>query len=74
MSKTKNGRVRYELKPLCCDGTSHVFFTLIGKLAALVTPPRLNIIRFYGVFAPHSNLRGASTPHHAMGMGSDRNY
>jgi hypothetical protein len=61
---TKNGQVRYELKTPYRDGTTHVFFTpidFIGKLAALVPPPRLNLTRFYGVFAPNSNLRAVVT-------------
>tara|TARA_R110000868_G_scaffold130531_1_gene340230 strand:+ start:156 stop:659 length:504 start_codon:yes stop_codon:yes gene_type:complete len=33
----------------------------IGKLAALIPPPRLNLIRFFGVFAPNSNLRAQVT-------------
>jgi hypothetical protein len=46
------------------DGTTHVFFDpidFIGKLAALIPPPRLNLTRFYGVFAPNSNLRAQVT-------------
>jgi ribosomal protein S27E len=64
LSMTKNGQVRYELKTPYRDGTTHVFFTpidFIGKLAALVPPPRLNLTRFYGVFAPNSNLRAVVT-------------
>ena len=41
-----------------------MFFTpldLIGKLAALVPPPRLNLTRFYGVFAPNSKVRAEVT-------------
>ena len=33
----------------------------IGKLAALIPPPRLNLTRFFGVFAPNSNLRAQVT-------------
>jgi hypothetical protein len=61
---TNAGKVRYELKTPYKDGTTHVFlspFDFIGKLAALVPPPRLNLIRFYGVFAPNSNLRAQVT-------------
>jgi hypothetical protein len=31
----------------------------ISKLAALVPLPRVNLIRFHGVFAPHSQYRAA---------------
>jgi hypothetical protein len=51
--------VRYELKIPYRDGTTHVFFDpidFVGKLVALIPPPRLNLTRFFGVFAPNSNL------------------
>jgi hypothetical protein len=54
-SITDHGKVRYELKAPYRDGTNHVFFDptdFIGTLAALIPPPRLNLIRFFGVFAP----------------------
>ena len=43
---------------------NHSFFSsidFIGKLAALVPPPRLNLPRFYGVFAPNANVRAEVT-------------
>jgi len=68
---TQHGKVRYELKTPYHDGTTHVFFDpvdFIGKLAALIPPPRLNLTRFFGVhvpalwvFAPNSNLRAQVT-------------
>jgi len=61
---TDHGKVRYELKTPYRDGTTHVFFDpidFIGKLAALIPPPRLNLTRFFGVFAPNSNLRAQVT-------------
>ena len=64
LSLTTTGNVRYELKTPYTDGTTHVFFSpidFISKLAALVPPPRLNLTRFYGVFAPNSNLRAKVT-------------
>jgi hypothetical protein len=51
--------LRYELKAPYRDGTTHVFFDpldFIGKLAALILPPRINLTRFFGVFAPNSDL------------------
>jgi hypothetical protein len=56
--------VRYELKTSHHDGTSHVFFDpidFIGKLVALIPPPRINLTRFFGMFAPNSNLRAQVT-------------
>ena len=64
LSMTDHGKVRYELKTPYRDGTTHVFFEpldFIGKLVALIPPPRLNLTRFYGVFAPNSNLRAQIT-------------
>lgn len=64
LSMTDHGKVRYELKTPYRDGTTHVFFDpldFIGKLAALIPPPRLNLTRFYGTFAPNSNLRALVT-------------
>ncbi|MCP3865908.1 MAG: IS91 family transposase [Aestuariibacter sp.] len=64
LSMTQHEKVRYELKTPYRDGTTHVFFNpldFIGKLAALIPPPRLNLTRFFGVFAPNSNLRAQVT-------------
>jgi hypothetical protein len=64
LSMTQHGKVRYELKTPYRNGTTHVFFEpldFIGKLAALIPPPRLNLTRFFGVFAPNSNLRAQVT-------------
>jgi hypothetical protein len=64
LNMTQHGQVRYELKTPYRDGTTHVFFSpvdFIGKLAALIPPPRLNLTRFFGVFAPNSNLRAQVT-------------
>jgi len=64
LSLTTTGNVRYELKTPYTDGTTHVFFhplDFIGKLAALVQPPRLNLTRFYGVFVLNANVRAEVT-------------
>ena len=34
----------------------------IARLAALVPRPRVNLIRYYGVFAPNSRFRSRVTP------------
>jgi hypothetical protein len=42
------------------DGTTHLFFTgleLLRRVASLVPPPRSNLTRFHGVFAPGAKLR-----------------
>jgi hypothetical protein len=65
LSLTSQGYIRYELKTPYRNGTTHVLFEpldLISKLAALVPAPRVNLTRFHGVFAPHSQYRGIITP------------
>ena len=37
----------------------------MARLAALVPPPRHPLIRFHGVFAPHSSWRAGVVPHPA---------
>ncbi len=60
LSLTPNGNVRYQLKTPHRDRTTHVIFEpldFIARLAALVPKPRVNLIRFHGVFAPNSRYR-----------------
>jgi len=59
------GKVRYELKTAYRDGTTHVIFSpldFIARLASLVPPPRVNLTRFHGVFAPNSWYRRLIIP------------
>ncbi|WP_420718352.1 transposase [Pyxidicoccus sp. MSG2] len=47
------------------DGTTHLLFTgleLLRRLASLVPPPRANLTRFHGVFAPGAKLRPFLVP------------
>ena len=46
---------------------------LIEKLAVLIPPPRVNLVRFLGVFAPGSKLRALVVPEPpaAAGHGHD---
>ena len=47
------------------DGTSHVVLSpmeFMGRLAALVPKPRVNLTRFRGVFSPRSGLRAHVVP------------
>jgi hypothetical protein len=65
LSLTANGNVRYQLKTPYRDGTTHVIFEpldFIARLVALVPKPRVNLIRFHGVFAPNSAHRARVTP------------
>ena len=62
---TRNGQVRYQLKTPWRNGTTHVIFEpldFIARLVSLVPKPRVNLIRFHGVFAPNSQYRAKITP------------
>ena len=62
---TARGEIGYTLKTPYRDGTTHFIFEpldFIARLAALVPPPRLNLTRFHGVFAPNSPYRARITP------------
>jgi len=65
LSRLPDGRVLYRLRHRWRDGTSHVIFDpldLIGKLAALVPPPRFNLVRYHGTLAPSSRWRSSIVP------------
>jgi len=65
LSKLPDGRVIYQLRHRWRNGATHMIFEpldLIGKLAALVPPPRFNLIRYHGVLAPASRLRSSVVP------------
>jgi len=60
-----DGRLLYRLKKRWRDGTTHVIFEpmeLMEKLAALVPPPRFNMVRNHGVLAPSAAWRRAVVP------------
>jgi len=65
LSLLPDGRLLYRLKRRWRDGTTHVIYEpleLMERLAALVHPPRFNITRFYGIFAPSASLRPLVIP------------
>jgi hypothetical protein len=54
LSRLADGRVLYRLKRRWRDGTTHVLFEpvdFLGRLAALVPPPRAHLVRYHGVLA-----------------------
>ena len=60
-----NGNLIYALKTPYDNGTTHVVLSpmeFIGRLAALVPRPRVNLTRFHGVFSPNSKLREKVVP------------
>ncbi len=55
----------FALKTPWSDGTTHLLLSpdeLIEKLVALVPPPRLNLVRYHGVLAPHAADRWRIVP------------
>jgi hypothetical protein len=76
LSLFADGRVAYGLRHPWRDGTTHVVFDpldFVGKLAALVPPPRRNTVRYHGVLSAAARLRSrivpAGTPPAAAGPG-----
>ena len=65
LSQSADGRLIYQLKQRWRDGTTHVGFEpleLLEKLAALVPPPRVNLVRYHGVLAPAARHRARVVP------------
>ena len=64
LSKAADGKVRYTMKRVI-RGKQDLVMTgleLVEKLAVLVPPPRVNLVRYHGVFAPGSKLRSMVVP------------
>jgi len=60
LTLTEEDKVAYRLKVPFRNGVTHVIFEpedFITKLSALIPPPRANLTRYFGVFAPASRLR-----------------
>ena len=65
LSRNAEGQVVLRLKSAYRDGTTHIVMhpqEFMQRLAALVPRPRLHLIRFHGVLAPHAKLRAAVVP------------
>ncbi|MFN0062832.1 MAG: transposase, partial [Myxococcaceae bacterium] len=65
LSQLPNGDLAYRMKRPSASG-AHVLvlspLALLRKLAALVPPPRVNLVRFFGVFAPNARVRKRVVP------------
>jgi hypothetical protein len=60
LSQISENKLCYELKSPWSNGVTHVFFTpmeFVAKLAALIPPPRVNLVRYFGCFAPNFKKR-----------------
>ncbi len=58
-------QVAFSLKSVWSDGTYQIVLSpdeLLEKLAALVPPPRLNLVRYHGVLAPNAADRAQIVP------------
>ena len=58
-------RLCFALKTPWSDGTSHLLLSpmdLLEKLAALVPPPRLHLLRYHGLLAPRARARDRIVP------------
>jgi hypothetical protein len=65
LHETMDGKYAFELKTPWSDGTRVIFFSgeeLVARLAALVPPPRMHLVHYYGVLAPHAKLRKFVVP------------
>jgi len=65
LERDGSGDVVLQLKSAWRDGTTHIKMSpleFMQRLAALVPRPRLHLIRFHGVLAPHAKLRAAVVP------------
>jgi hypothetical protein len=65
LTRNRAGDVVLQLKSPYHDGTTHIVMSpleLMQRLAALVPRPRLHLIRFHGVLAPHAKLRPEIIP------------
>ena len=65
LSLLPDGGLLYRLRHRWRDGTTHVIFEpqdLLARLAALVPPPRFNVVRYHGILAPAAALRPLVVP------------
>ena len=63
-----DGQIEVKLKTAWHDGTTHLLMSpmdFISRLVSLVPAPKLNVIRYHGVFAPASPLRKSIIPQEA---------
>jgi len=60
LSQTPSGKVCYQLRRPSHTGQTHVVLepvAFLRRLAALMPPPRVHMVRFFGVFAPRHAMR-----------------
>jgi hypothetical protein len=65
LTRTDDGRLRYELKRAWKDGTRAVFLSpldLCARVCALIPRPGFHMVRYYGCLSSHSALRKEVVP------------
>ena len=65
LHETGEGQYALELKTPWADGTRVIFLSgeeLVGRLTALVPPPRMHQVHYFGVLAPKAAWRKAVVP------------
>lgn len=65
LSRRDDGLLQLRLKTPWCDGTTHLVLDdleLVGRLAALVPPPRSHLLTYHGVLAPAARWRRDIVP------------
>jgi hypothetical protein len=70
-----DGRIKYDLKRPWSDGSTSFVFEpqeFLARLVPLVPPPRVNQVRFHGVFAPNASLRPFVVPQNVSERDSGR--
>ena len=68
LSVNNQGQVIYKLKTAYRNGTTHIILSpldFLSCLASLVPRPRIHLIRFHGVLAPHCKYRSLMIPDHS---------
>lgn len=72
LSLNRDGDVVLKMKKKWRDGTSHIVYSpleFLEKLVALIPPFRSHLLRYSGVFGPHSKLRSRVIPQPAIEVG-----
>jgi hypothetical protein len=65
MTLTDDGMIAYRLRHIQKGRATHRVMNpleFMARLSALIPPPRHHLLRFYGVFAPHSKWRTLCVP------------
>lgn len=65
MTETYNNLILYQLKTPWKNGITHFSYSeldFIARLVALIPPPKMNMIRYHGVFSPNFKHRNKIVP------------